>query len=698
LQSKPNQTGVKRLLTSVWILGLVIAIPVLVLLPPVFQKYRVTLVKTEQNQNIILKTYFYDLNKDGILEEIKSLAIHNQLAFQVYFPSKILKEQMNFRYGYSANAGQIYFGDQDNNGFAEVYAFTMNSDSLFLNWFEPYPKLSNVQLSRFISKIGRYDPGEFDFGIYDFTLIDLNNDGKKEIVFSIEAGHSLTPRRIFVLQPKNGALLSTDDHGINAYDLIFDDLDNDGKLEIITSSSVSANLKNRFGIDTIDNRPLLQVFNGSMDYFFPPLRFPEGLVNEIRTFVSGENTKSLFVFHFFKGSPDGIPVKIYDVNTNGNKTDSLFIPYDGNGFFPSVIQESPYTFLLGIDKKIYEIGSNLQLLRVHKVRKSFSGMQKVSLSGTGSGEFILNGLNNVSLYIFDYDFSNKVTIDLPEQIKALRTETDLGPGYLMVQSGNNEYYYHYVKNRYFWLKYPFYFLIYCLSAGFIRLIQKMAEKRVQERYALQEQVRELQLKSVNNQIDPHFMFNLFNTIASLMKKGEQDKALQAFIRFTKLVRSNLENGERLTRTLEDELDIVNNWLELNRLRYGEKLAYAIVISEGVNEMTLVPKMFLQIHMENALKHGLAAKKGDWKVKVMVNQVADYLCASIEDNGIGRKKAEELKLFSSKKGHKMLQAIYDRLNETNRLKITQRIMDLTSEMDEPLGTRIEIDIPLNLKEN
>jgi sensor histidine kinase YesM len=186
-------------------------------------------------------------------------------------------------------------------------------------------------------------------------------------------------------------------------------------------------------------------------------------------------------------------------------------------------------------------------------------------------------------------------------------------------------------------------------------------------------------------------------MALLMKNGEKEEAFDAFMKFTKMVRSNFDFSDRFSRPLSEEMQMVNHFLDINKLRFREKLDFRITIAEDVPMNMLIPKMMLQIHIENALKHGLARLEKSGTIHINIIRQEDVILVAIEDNGIGRLKAAKLNPDSTKQGLKMLQAMYERLNQQSKTKIIQEIIDLTDEQGNAAGTRVVIRVPLNLKE-
>jgi LytS/YehU family sensor histidine kinase len=169
------------------------------------------------------------------------------------------------------------------------------------------------------------------------------------------------------------------------------------------------------------------------------------------------------------------------------------------------------------------------------------------------------------------------------------------------------------------------------------------------------------------------------------------------MKFSKLIRLNLEHTRNIVRPLKDEVQVVASFLEINKLRFKESLDYSLIVQDKHILIHQVPKMVLQIHVENAIKHGLSRKKGKGMVLVSVKQEGSLLHLVVEDNGIGREKALLVNRPSTRQGLKMLNAIYERLNRQNREKIKQQYTALTDENGNPAGTRVEIWVPLNLKE-
>jgi len=194
-------------------------------------------------------------------------------------------------------------------------------------------------------------------------------------------------------------------------------------------------------------------------------------------------------------------------------------------------------------------------------------------------------------------------------------------------------------------------------------------------------------------MDPHFTFNALNTISSVIYKEDKEKAYRYFTKFSKLVRSSLEVSDKITRSLEDEVDFTKNYLDLEKIRFRDQFEYSIHMDKTVNKETMVPKMILHNYAENAVKHGLKHKEEDRCLEIEIFLQDHILNISIKDNGVGRKQAKVLNEFSTGKGLKIMNNIYDLYFKLYKVRIKQEIEDLTDAAGNIKGTRVVLKIPL-----
>jgi two-component system, LytTR family, sensor kinase len=146
------------------------------------------------------------------------------------------------------------------------------------------------------------------------------------------------------------------------------------------------------------------------------------------------------------------------------------------------------------------------------------------------------------------------------------------------------------------------------------------------------QVVSAELRALRAQLNPHFLFNALNTIAALIPH-EPEKAELMVVRLAKVFRHLLTHSEKSFSSLQEEIEFLQTYLEIEKVRFGERLTVEFEIGEAVATAT-VPSLILQPLVENALKHGLAPKRGDNQLIIRADRIADALSLSVEDNGIG----------------------------------------------------------------
>ena len=226
-------------------------------------------------------------------------------------------------------------------------------------------------------------------------------------------------------------------------------------------------------------------------------------------------------------------------------------------------------------------------------------------------------------------------------------------------------------------------------------------KETQKRLALEKQYRHSELKALKAQMDPHFIFNALNSIQEYIVLNQKNLASDYLGKFADLMRKYLNHSDKGVISLQEEVTCLKMYLELEAIRFEEKLSYDISIaSELSSEEVYIPTMLIQPYVENALKHGLLHKKHGGKLLVSFNKLANkpVLVCIIEDNGIGRKKAQELKkkraIFHKSFATKATESRLNLLNFGKEQQIGVVYEDLIDTNEQPNGTRVHITIPIS----
>jgi len=245
-------------------------------------------------------------------------------------------------------------------------------------------------------------------------------------------------------------------------------------------------------------------------------------------------------------------------------------------------------------------------------------------------------------------------------------------------------------DRVWWLRLLLFIICYGAVILLIFIGQKIQEAKYIAIENVEEEINRLQLLSSLNQLNPHFIFNAMNTISSLIMQEDRQVAYRCMVMVTKLMRYLLENSDKISCTLKDEIDFVKNYLEIERIRYNGSFTYNIKINSKINQNLLLPKLLLQLHVENAVKHGLVPKNGPKNLNIFINQIGKSVCFKIEDNGIGRLASKQLNhdYNSTGKGNKISNKLIELYNEIHKENVTLAIKDLFDNKT-PCGTEVNI---------
>lgn len=239
-----------------------------------------------------------------------------------------------------------------------------------------------------------------------------------------------------------------------------------------------------------------------------------------------------------------------------------------------------------------------------------------------------------------------------------------------------------------------------LVAGKIKSIE--AEQRLRHQRAeladMNQQLAEVQLAALRSQMNPHFIFNALNSIKKFVIANEPANAEKYLGKFSKLIRTILDNSRTGMVTIEKELQLLKLYLDLEQLRFGTRLTYRIDVDENINVSDIrIPSMIVQPFVENAMLHGIMHREDGGEVVIVFLQHNDWLEIMIEDNGVGREKSVEYKSDQAEPHHsigievatKRLQALKKSTDTPAGITIT----DLKNAAGIGTGTRVIIAIPV-----
>jgi len=211
------------------------------------------------------------------------------------------------------------------------------------------------------------------------------------------------------------------------------------------------------------------------------------------------------------------------------------------------------------------------------------------------------------------------------------------------------------------------------------------------------QLIEFQSKALNSQMNPHFIFNSLNSIQLYVLNNDIVKSNKYLTKFSRLMRSVLDNSQESSITLEQEISTLTNYIEIEQLRFDNKFDYEIITDSILDIKNIrIPTLLIQPFVENAIWHGFMNKEGKCFLTVTISDNESTIKCIIQDNGIGRSKSAEINSHKSKT-HKSLgaQITQERLNLLN-IQFKNKLEIITSDIIDtsgnPEGTKVEIIIP------
>lgn len=229
-------------------------------------------------------------------------------------------------------------------------------------------------------------------------------------------------------------------------------------------------------------------------------------------------------------------------------------------------------------------------------------------------------------------------------------------------------------------------------------LTRLELKASQRQLALEKQYRDSELKALKAQMNPHFIFNVLNSIQEFIVLNQKDLASDYLAMFAELIRSYLHFSNKGFISLREEVETLDRYLQLESLRFGEAFVYHLSTQESLPlDDFKIPTMILQPYVENAVKHGLFNKKGKQNLSIdFTHTASDMVQCTITDDGIGRKKAQEIK-ESRREMHRSfaMDATADRLalyNQRSTQKISVETIDLYDDEGQPAGTKVIVVIP------
>ena len=222
--------------------------------------------------------------------------------------------------------------------------------------------------------------------------------------------------------------------------------------------------------------------------------------------------------------------------------------------------------------------------------------------------------------------------------------------------------------------------------------EQSLEAKRKELASINEQLAEARLAALQAQMNPHFVFNALNSIKRMILDSDNERASRYLSKFALMIRMTLEHSKDIFVTLDENIEYLKAYLEMEQLRFDDSFSYNILISESIDQSeTAIPSLMIQPLVENAIWHGLMLADGDKKIMIAFTQHENKIICTIEDNGIGIHQSEKLKEINKtphrSHGLENLQKRIKIMNEKYDTECSLEITDLEDICKDRSGTRV-----------
>jgi len=658
-----------------------------------------------------------DINNDGVLESVHFAFFSNAIGHILKINSANFKKNKfwltlgNDIYFIEGHPhGLKYTNDYNNNGLKEIYYFTLKGDSAFLNILELDSTFNTINFTRrkYFAKVN-YHNHKPDIWIIATNFEDINKDGYDEITFTSNAGYSIQPRAVFTYDIKNDILKRTPKTSIGYVQPKFIE---DANIFLLTRTLTIGNtvsksdlikFKNAISKDSVEFYKKIKdsyiyeygdfsaytiVLDTNMNFLFRPIEY-EGYNKQSHSIIIDNKIYTLVIR--IDDQPFTPYINIIDLKGNilqkhilpELKYKQLYLFYTGKNI---VIQNTT-------DDKLCIYDTTFHLIRELPIEIKHR-LTEADINNDGTNEFF--SVNNEHIIIYNNNFTIKTVIPVSYYGRPkLRYHKYVlnNDSFVDFLVGDTMFTVKYYQNNLYFYRYIFYLLIFALVYSVIYLIYYIQKKQIQKRYEKENELTKLQLITIKNQLNPHFIFNALNSISSVIFQEDKYVAYHFITKFSSLIRTTLVSSDKISRSLKEEISFVSNYLELEKFRFGNKFNYEINIDTEIDQEMEIPKMCIQSYVENAVKHGFMHKTTKGHLLINVSKVNNKTEIIIKDDGAGRDYTKKRPAYSTGKGFVIMKKTFELFTQLTKKKIEYSITDLYDDNHNAAGTLVKILIDI-----
>lgn len=684
-----------KLLTHPFLLGAVLTGAMMIFWRPDISLYRVA-EEGYERMSSSRSLYFFDLDLDGESEEIV-IDHHPPMLKILMISGNRVRGQYNLT-SQPLNHDFISAGDFNGDGIREIYLFTLRHDSLLLSIIDP---LGSEGAILFEEPFFYNDTVSFDTDVPQaFFLGFMDNDqgNNRQLYFAVNTGFSKRPRGLFRYDIERQEIYRSPLSAAPVNDPLFVNLSGDPYPEIVFTTTAPDNYGAPFPYT--DHNIWLMVLDHRLDFVFEPVKFPGPSASMQVLPIQTDGISGLVGFYHLFGR-DSVSPSLFLFDSGGDLLRSEKIGYlDRFGNYLSVDRSGPDPVICLLDarrREVMRFNTDLEEIERDEVPALLDAklFREFDLDDDGHPEYLFAGEKPGTVVIFREGMKDPVEIDLgqgqyPESASKVYAG---GTPLLYLQFSEEGLKLSYRRNPLHVLTYPLILAIYFGISLLVLLIYRLQMYRARMRSLTEKKINELQILNLKNQIDPHFTFNILNSIGSMYTlETDKNKAYDLFVRYSKMLRYSLQNSDKVTVTLEEELSFVRNYIELERSRRTPGFSWEIMVEEQVDRNKMIPRMIIHSFVENAIKHGVDRAAGQGELLITVSRSRHGLQISVEDNGPGPQKKISMPANSSGKGLKIIDDLILLYHQLEGVRIKYVLQDISEIQPDRTGTLATVTIP------
>jgi two-component sensor histidine kinase len=678
-------------------ISLIVWIVLIIFIPLPVSKYS---LRTISQDFYPQHNYFFycDLDSDGSSEKI-SLDLNDpgQTKVIIYKEAKVM-DQYNVAY-HPSNIQSVYFGDYNNDACKEIYIFTISDTTLFVSILDPIGRRNAVVYNRVIDYWNKPSQST-DKPNFVPVGMTVNSDlSTKDLVFYVNTGYSVQPRNLYRYIITSDSLIKSPESFATISQCIMIDKPGDpDKYSFLLSTQATGNVNE--AAPFCDMFSWFMILNDDMDFVFSPVKTGEYPSRLVAIPIKDRETTMYVVFHEYFGTAD-LKSMFYLYDENGDRVNEMetvdFEPIFANIFPGEDGNAKSFYFLRNSDGMVEQIDAAFNTVHTYKLPalEYCHPISCIDADLDGHDEYIFLGKGDESLVICQTDFKDATDCQLNAGGSNFIISQVISPGHkplIHIQLERQGWLLSYEKNPFYYLRFPILFVSYLILFLFISAIYRIQKHRLDLKLATEREIASLQMRAIKNQIDPHFTLNVLNSIGSLyLNEANRQKADYIFGKYAKLIRQTVISSDKIVITLEEEIDFIRNYLDIECFRLDNSFKYSIDIDSGVDMELKIPRTLIHTFVENSVKYGLRKRDEGGILTLEIRQDRDLVSIAIEDNGPGL-ITDGKSSPGTGKGLLIIKELTDLYYRLERVRITTSLENIEQLDNSVAGTRANILLP------